>query len=64
MMSLRALMMPPKWNGADKRPSPLPPSPAARLLREEHHMSVIDTAAVLGVTRARAYQLLGQRDAA
>ncbi len=31
---------------------------AARALREVHGLSVIDTARVLGVTRARVYQLL------
>jgi len=34
---------------------------AAHLLRENHHLSVIDTAAVLGVSRARAYQLLKEQ---
>lgn len=34
---------------------------AAHLLHEGHHLSVIDTARVLGVTRARAYQLLKDR---
>lgn len=33
---------------------------AARLLREVHGLSAIDTARVLGVTRARVYQLLDE----
>ncbi len=35
---------------------------AARTLRETYGLSVIDAARVLGVTRARVYQLLENRD--
>lgn len=37
---------------------------AARQLRETYKLSAIDTAKVLGVTRARVYQLLDNRDKA
>lgn len=35
---------------------------AARKLRETYKLSAIDTATVLGITRARVYQLLDDRD--
>lgn len=37
---------------------------AARQLREVYALSAIDTAAVLGITRARVYQLLEDREKA
>lgn len=37
---------------------------AARTLREAYGLSAIDTARVLGVTRARVYQLLDERETA